>query len=203
MAESEQRFVLRARSRNVARFIGYPVGGCLVLVAVVGLIRGPDGGGGGLFLLAMFGIFFLLWAWATNRCRVEVTEQGVTVVHGAGFRRDVVPWRALADIEVEKYENNFGLYCLTFVVKDDAAETQPRWFLSEVPMRRSRYDMMELRARILRAGGFPLAGSRTRPERCPTGQHPLKTAAGQRGWLFCDCVEDAAGHRFWHCRPAA
>jgi hypothetical protein len=62
----------------------------------------------GLFLLAMFGIFFLLWAWVLDRCRIEVTEQAVTVVHGAGFRRGVVPWRALADIEVGKYERTLG-----------------------------------------------------------------------------------------------
>jgi hypothetical protein len=85
------------------------------------------------------------------------------------------------------------------VVKDFAEFTEPRWFISDVPSRRSRDEMMELCALILGAGGLPLADSRTRPERCPAG-HPLENNQ-QRGWLYCWCVdEDSTGHRFWNCK---
>jgi hypothetical protein len=107
MAETEQRFTLHARSRNIARIIGYPAGVGLLAAAVffpfgdtqdrwvVGIICG------------LFGLIIFVWAWATDRRRrIEVTEQHVTVVNS--FSRYVVAWHELSDIEFERIETEGG-----------------------------------------------------------------------------------------------
>jgi len=107
MAETEQRFTLHARSRKIARIIGYPAGLGLLVAAVffpfgdtqdrlvVGIICG------------FVGLLTLAWAWATDRRRrIEVTEQHVTVVNS--FSRYVVAWHELSDIEFEEIQNEGG-----------------------------------------------------------------------------------------------
>jgi hypothetical protein len=95
MAETEQRFTLHARSRKIARIIGYPAGLGLLVAAVFGPFGDTSGD---WFLLrpicGLFGLIILLWAWATDRRRrIEVTEQHVTVVNS--FSRYVVAWHEL------------------------------------------------------------------------------------------------------------
>jgi hypothetical protein len=99
VAETERRFVLYARSRKMARIIGYPAGLFLLalgLAVVVGDL------GWGLFI-AVCALGTLLWIWSIDRRRrVEVTEQQVTVVNT--FSRYDVPWRELSDIDFERIE---------------------------------------------------------------------------------------------------
>ena len=96
MAETEQRFILRARSRNIGRFVGYPIGLGLLVFAVPAFAFGDASSAwAALGLVAFcFGLPVLLWTWSRyRRCRIEVTGQKLTVVNT--FSRYAVPWRAL------------------------------------------------------------------------------------------------------------
>ena len=110
VAETEQRFVLRARSRIVAGIIGYPM--FLVVLGLGGLpyavFEAPEDAAWAFFAgIAGFGPLILWGAWSTNRRRIEVTEQMVTVVKP--FSRHEVPWSALVDIELQRDEQGLVL----------------------------------------------------------------------------------------------
>jgi hypothetical protein len=146
MADTEQRFTLHARSRNIARIIGYPAGLGLLAAAVFGPFGDTSGD---WFLLrpicGLFGLLTLLWAWSMDRWRrIEVTEQQVTVVNS--FSRYVVAWHELSDIEFERIENQAGgtaYHRLAFV-------TPSRRIVAEAPAGSQR-ELMKLRDRILHA----------------------------------------------------
>jgi hypothetical protein len=121
VAETEQRFILRWSYRDLARNIGYPVGGLLLLV----FIARPSGEAEDWWLLAC-GLAILLWTWFIDRrVRVEVTEQKVTVVNL--FSRYEVPWSALHGIDLRAVGFHSGgeplIYCLDFVT---LSEPPPR-----------------------------------------------------------------------------
>ena len=103
MADSSQRFVVRARSRHFVRFIGFPVGGFLVVMAVsrIPFMFGTEDELALWGIIAGSGVSILLWTWSVSRRRIEVTEQTVTVV--STFRRHEVPWSALSDIELDLF----------------------------------------------------------------------------------------------------
>ena len=146
MVETEQRFTLHARSRKIARIIGYPAGLCLLAAAVFGPFGDTSSD---WFLLrpicGLFGLLTLLWAWSTDRRRrVEVTEWQVTVVNT--FSRYVVAWHELSDIEFERIENQAGgtaYHRLAFV-------TPSRRIVAEAPAGSERV-LMKVRDRILHA----------------------------------------------------
>ena len=162
MAETEQRFVLHARSRNVASIIGYPVGGGLVLLAIAGIPWASGGTGDDWCLLvtfAGFGLFVLWGAWSTKRRRIEVTELTVTVVQP--FSRYEMPWSALVDIELDNaMSNGGGIYSLAFVTPTDR-------IVAQVPAGGQRV-MTELRDRILRARDASIANQAQVGNELPT-----------------------------------
>jgi hypothetical protein len=145
VAETEQRFVLHARSRNIARIIGYPAGLGLLAAAVffpfgdtqdrlvVGIICG------------LFGLITLVWTWSMDRRRrIEVTEQQVTVVNS--FSRYVVAWHELSDIEFEEIQAQGGwtaYHRLAFI-------TPNKRIVAEAPAGSER-ELMKVRDRILHA----------------------------------------------------
>ena len=145
MAETEQRFTLHARSRNIARIIGYPAGLGLLAVAVFFSFGDTSDAWWGRATFAIFGLVTIVWTWSMDRRRrVEVTEQQVTVVNA--FSRFVVAWRELSDIEFERIENEAGgtaFHRLAFV-------TPTKRIVAEVPAG-SRREMMKARDRILQA----------------------------------------------------
>jgi hypothetical protein len=141
VAETEQRFTLHARSRNIASIIGYPAG--LFLLALgPAVIFGVGDLGWGIFIAAS-ALLTLLWTWSTDRRRrVEVTQQQVTVVNT--FSRYDVAWHELSDVEFERIENQAGgtaFHRLAFV-------TPNKRVVAEVPAG-SRREMMKVRDRIL------------------------------------------------------
>jgi hypothetical protein len=146
MAETEQRFTLHARSRKVARIIGYPAGLGLLVAAVFGPFGDTSGD---WFLLrpicGLVGLLILVWAWATDRRRrIEVTEQQVTVVNS--FSGYVVAWHELSDIEFEEIKAQGGwtaYHRLAFV-------TPSRRIVAEAPAG-SEPELMKVRDRILHA----------------------------------------------------
>ena len=82
MAETEQRFTLHARSRNIARVIGYPAGLGLPAAAVFYPFGDTSDGWVGRAFCTIVGLGTLLWTWSMDRRRrIEVTEQQVTVVN--------------------------------------------------------------------------------------------------------------------------
>ncbi|HEY9376572.1 MAG TPA: PH domain-containing protein [Jiangellaceae bacterium] len=120
MTETEQRFILRWSYRDLARFIGYPVGGLLILVAISGIPSVFEDTGDYLGLwgvIAGLGVSILLWTWFVDRrVRVEVTEQKVTVVNL--FTRYELPWSALTYVDLRAVGWHSGgeplIYCLEF-----------------------------------------------------------------------------------------
>jgi hypothetical protein len=146
MAVAEQRFTLHARSRNIARIIGYPAGVGLLAAAVFGPFGDTSGD---WFLLrpicGLFGLLTLVWAWSTDRRRrVEVTEQQVIVVNS--FSRYVVAWHELSDIEFEEIKAEGGwtaYHRLAFV-------TPSRRIVAEAPAGSER-ELMKVRDHILQA----------------------------------------------------
>jgi hypothetical protein len=157
VAETEQRFVLRWRYRYIARIIGYPAG-LFLLMLTLGALEAGDLGSG--IVVAACGLATLLWTWSASRRRIEVTEQTVTVVNS--FRRHEVRWTALADIRLVPI--NYTYHRLAFVV------APRRRIVAEVRMG-SRDEMMKVRARILRAGGHPLADDPTPEVDWPVSAH--------------------------------
>ena len=145
VAETEQRFVLRARSRIVTSVIGYPLGGCLAVLGIVGIPYAVFEGAGNDWTLfagfAGFGLVILWNVWATNRRRIMVTEQMVTVVQP--FSRYEMPWSALSNIELDTQMTKGWYYQLTFVTPTDR-------IVAQAPAGGRRV-MTELRDRILRA----------------------------------------------------
>jgi hypothetical protein len=148
-AETEQRFTLYARSRNIARIIGYPAGLGLLAVAVFFSFGDTSDAWWGRATFAFLGLVTLVWTWSMDRRRqVEVSEQQVTVVN-AFFRYDVA-WRELSDIEFEKIENQAGgtaFHRLAFV-------TPTKRIVADVPAG-SRREMMKV---ILQARDQSLPG---------------------------------------------
>jgi hypothetical protein len=146
VAETEQRFVLHARSRNVARIIGYPAGLFLLALGPAVIFGVGDLGdlGWGIFITAT-ALFTLLWTWSMDRRRrVEVTEQKLTVVNT--FSRYDVAWPELSDIELEKIKAQGGwtaYHRLAFV-------TPNKRIVAEAPAG-DEPEMMKVRARILQA----------------------------------------------------
>ena len=108
MAETEQRFVLHARSRKLARIIGYPAGGLGLLAVGVFFMFGDTSDWWVMgVIFAYFALLTLLWTWSMDRRRrVEVTEQQLTVVNS--FSRYVVAWHELSDIEFEEIKAQGG-----------------------------------------------------------------------------------------------
>jgi hypothetical protein len=145
MAETEQRFTLHARSRNIARIIGYPAGLGLLAAAVFG----PFGDSQDRWVVgticALFGLITLLFTWSVDRRRrIEVTEWQVTVVNT--FSRYVVAWHELSDIEFEEIKAEGGwtaYHRLAFV-------TPGRRIVAEAPAGSERV-LMKVRDRILHA----------------------------------------------------
>jgi hypothetical protein len=156
VAETEQRFILHARSRTIARIIGYPAGLGLLAVAVFFPFGETSDAWWGRACFAIFGLVTLTWTWSMDRRRrIEVTEQKVTVVNT--FSRYDVAWRELSDIELERIENQAGgtaFHRLAFV-------TPTKRIVAEAPAG-SRREMMKARDRILRA----------RPESPPNQTQP-------------------------------
>lgn len=154
--ETEQRFILRWRHRNLVRFIGYPVGGFLVLVAISGIPSVfSTGEYWGLWAwIAGLGVSLLVWAWFVGRIRVEVTEQKITVVNP--ITRYEVPWSVLYGIELAVSAADASgdparhQYCLDFV-------TPTKEIIHPLMPRGSLRRMTQIRARILRARGQSLA----------------------------------------------
>jgi Bacterial PH domain len=172
VTETEQRFILRYRERNLARFIGYPVGGFLVLVAISGIPSVfSTGEYWGLWSwIAGMGVSLLVWAWIVGRIRVEVTEQKITVVNP--FTRYEVPWSALYGIELavtaadQSGNQARHRYCLAFVTP--SKEVIRAW----VPQGRLRV-MTKVHARILRARGQSLANEPRSDAITVTGLAPV------------------------------
>jgi hypothetical protein len=145
VAETEQRFTVHARSRSIARIIGYPAGlGLLAAAVFFPFGDTQDHWVVGAFLV-LFGLIILVWTWSMDRRRrVEVTEQQVTVVNS--FSRYVVAWHELSDIELERVLNQGGgtaYHRLNFV-------TPTKRIVAEAPAG-SRDVMMKVRDRILHA----------------------------------------------------
>jgi hypothetical protein len=89
MAETEQRFTLHARSRKVARIIGYPAGLGLLVAAVFGPFG--DTSGDWFLLRPICGLVGLLICRTTHATprrieRIE-TEGGWTAYHRLAFVR--------------------------------------------------------------------------------------------------------------------
>jgi hypothetical protein len=145
MAETEQRFTLHARSRNIARIIGYPAGLGLLAAAVFFPFGDTQERWVGRAFCALVGLGTLLWTWSMDRRRrVEVTEQQVTVVNS--FSRYVVAWHELSDVEFERIQNQAGgtaYHRLAFV-------TPSRRIVAEAPAGSER-ELMKFRDRILHA----------------------------------------------------
>jgi hypothetical protein len=146
VAETEQRFILYARSRKAARIIGYPAGLGLLAAAFFGPFG--DTSGDWFFLrpvCGIFGLMILLFTCSVDRRRrIEVTEWQVTVVNT--FSRYIVAWHELSDIEVEEIKAEGGwtaYHRLAFV-------TPSRRIAAEAPAG-SRDAMMKVRDRILHA----------------------------------------------------
>jgi hypothetical protein len=169
MVETEQRFTLPARSRNIARIIGYPAAFGLLAAAVFFPFGDTQERWIGRFFCALFGLLILVWAWATDRRRrIEVTEEHVTVVNS--FSRYVVAWHELSDIEFEEIQTEGGwtaYYRLAFVTpsrrivaeapagslpnpKDYARRAHRGEDGTQAPAPRSS-ELMKVRDRILRA----------------------------------------------------
>jgi hypothetical protein len=154
LMETAQRFVVHARSRTIARIVGYPAGvGILVAAALIDFgattLPGDPLGWRGIFVF--WGLGTLLWTWSVDRRkRIEVTEQTVTVVNTTS--RYQVPWSALTDVEIDVVENNAGGTAYHRLV----LVTLSRRITAEAPAA-SRDHMMKLRARILRARDQSLA----------------------------------------------
>jgi hypothetical protein len=148
-APIEQRFVLHARSRRIARIIGYPAGlGILVAGALIDFgatTTFRDDPLAGRVILGFCGLGTLLWTWSVDRRkRIEVTEQAVTVVNT--FSRYDVPWRQLRDVSLEEIKNQAGgtaYHRLAFV-------TSTKRIVAESPAGSQR-EMMKIRFRILQA----------------------------------------------------
>jgi hypothetical protein len=145
VAETDQRFILHARSRNIARIIGYPAGLGLLAAAVFFPFGDTQNRWVGGVLCALFGLLILPWTWSMDRRRrVEVTEQQVTVVNS--FSRYVVAWHELSDVEFEEIEAQGGwtaYHRLAFV-------TPSRRIVAEAPAGSQRA-LMKVRDRILHA----------------------------------------------------
>jgi hypothetical protein len=145
MAETEQLFTLHARSRNIARIIGYPAGLGLLVAAVFFPFGDTEEKWVGRVLCAVFGLGTLVWTWSMDRRRrVEVTEWQVTVVNS--FSRYVVAWHELSDIEFERIQNQAGgtaYHRLAFI-------TPSRRIVAEAPAGSER-ELMKVRDRILHA----------------------------------------------------
>ena len=79
MAETEQRFTLHARSRKIARIIGYPAG-LGVLVAAVFFPFGDTQDRLVVGIICGFvGLLTLAWAWATTSASVHPGHNGPSV----------------------------------------------------------------------------------------------------------------------------
>jgi hypothetical protein len=145
MVETEQRFTLHARSRKIARIIGYPAGLGLLAVAVVFPFGDTQDRWVVGTICALFGLITLLFTWSVDRRRrIEVTEWQVTVVNS--FSRYVVAWQELSDIEFEEIQNQGGgtaYHRLAFV-------TPGRRIVAEAPAGSERA-LMKVRDRILHA----------------------------------------------------
>jgi hypothetical protein len=145
MVETEQRFTLHARSRNMARIIGYPAGLGLLAAAVFGPFGDTQDRWVVGTICALFGLITLLFTWSVDRRRrIEVTEWQVTVVNT--FSRYVVAWHELSDIEFERIENQAGgtaYHRLAFV-------TPSRRIVAEAPAGSERV-LTKVRDRILHA----------------------------------------------------
>ena len=145
MVETERRFTLHARSRKIARIIGYPAGLGLLAAAVFF----PSGDTQDRWVVgticALFGLITLLFTWSVDRRRrIEVTEWQVTVVNS--FSRYVLAWHELSDIEFEEIQNQGGgtaYHRLAFV-------TPGRRIVAEAPAGSERA-LMKVRDRILHA----------------------------------------------------
>jgi Bacterial PH domain len=164
VAETIQRFILRWSYRDLARFIGYPVGGLLVVGGLLLLVfTGPPFGESDdwppIEWILACGLASLLWTWFIDRrLRVEVTEQKVTVVNL--FSRYEVPWSALnyVDLHVVGYHSGGGpfIYCLEFGIPPNKA------IVARMPRGNLRR-MTEILERILQAGDQSLANE-TQPD---------------------------------------
>jgi hypothetical protein len=145
MAETEQRFTLHARSRNIARIIGYPAGLGLLAAAVFGPFGDTQERWVGGAFCAFFGLLALLWTWSVDRRRrIEVTEWQVTVVNS--FSRYVVALHELSDVEFERIENQGG----GTAYHRRAFVTPGRRIVAEAPAGSERV-LMKVRDRILHA----------------------------------------------------
>jgi hypothetical protein len=145
MVETEQRFTLHARSRKIARIIGYPAGLGLLAAAVFFPFGDTQDRWVVGTICAFFGLLTLLFTWSVDRRRrIEVSEWQVTVVNS--FSRYVVAWHELSDIEFERIENQGGgtaYHRLAFV-------TPGRRIVAEAPAGSQRV-LMKVRDRILHA----------------------------------------------------
>jgi hypothetical protein len=146
MVETEQRFTVYARSRKIARIIGYPAALGLLVAAFFGPFGDTSGDWFALRpVCGLFGLMILLFTLSVDRRRrIEVTEWQVTVVNT--FSRYVVAWHELSDIELEEIKAEGGwtaYHRLNFV-------TPNRRIVAEAPAG-SQSEMMKVRDRILRA----------------------------------------------------
>ena len=173
MAETEQRFTLHARSRKVARIIGYPAGLGLLVAAVFGPFGDTSGD---WFLLrpicGLVGLLILVWAWATDRRRrIEVTEQQVTVVNS--FSRYDVAWHELSDIEFEKIKAQGGWTAynrLAFIAPS-------KRIVAEAPAG-DKSELMKVRDRILHARELSLNEPQSDPTQPLPQPQPLPVPPG-------------------------
>jgi Bacterial PH domain len=137
MAGNEQRFVVHAESRWLARS-GY-LGGLFLVVAAVFI---PADEAGLRVFAAGVGLWFLMWSWSVDRRRrVEVTDEHITVVNV--FSSHVVPWTELINVRVSHVYGDKGpdQYVLIFV-------TATQQICANVPYEDGD-ELLRVRARIL------------------------------------------------------
>ena len=140
MAETDQRFVVHAENRGLARIAGYP-GGLFLVVAAVFI---PTDEAGLKVIAAVVGLCFLMWSWSVDRRRrVEVTDKHITVVNV--FSRHVVPWTELINVRINHEYGDRGpdRYYLTFV-------TATQLIRANMPYEDGD-ELLSVRARILQA----------------------------------------------------
>ena len=177
VAETEQRFVLHAQSRKLARIIGYPAGGLGLLAVGVFFTFGDTSDWWVMgVIFAYFALLTLLWTWSMDRRRrVEVTEQQLTVVNS--FSRYVVAWHELSDIEFEEIKAQGGwtaYHRLAFV-------TPNRRIVAEAPAG-SEPELMKVRDRILHARELSLNEPQSDVSMTVEGPAAATDRAKRFGW---------------------